>query len=128
MSDTATWQALWHGHKTPTAEKVVAALDEDEFTLFLRDLPYDVPFERYSSEDCPLAYYLQEVTGAAIRVNSGIASWHEEDDNGEFTIYNQCLLPEKFRRFVREFDRSLEGNKQRAAREAWARVTATQAE
>jgi hypothetical protein len=123
MHDKAL-QNAWR--KTPTAEKVVAALNRDEFRDYLESLPDDVRFIQSSTADCPIARYLQDRTGAPIRVHTLIALWYE---GGEDVDYNQCILPAEFQRFAREFDRGpRDVTTPRGAREVWARVTAPAAE
>jgi hypothetical protein len=122
MADKALENA-WH--RTPTAEKVVAALNPDEFGDYLKSLPHDVRFIQSSTADCPIARYLQDRTGTPIRVHTHIALWYEAGD----VDYNQCVLPAEFQRFVREFDRGpRDVTTPAGARNVWARVTAPAAE
>jgi hypothetical protein len=107
---------------TPLARRIYGALNNKRaFAAYLRSLPDDTVFERYSPERGLVVDYLRARGLGPVRVYSDHADWEE------YCRYNECLLPRPMEQFLKAFGRAPDGSV-KTAREVWARVTAPAAD
>jgi hypothetical protein len=113
----------WEAHtNTPLARRIHGALSNKRaFAAYLRSLPDDTVFERYSPDRGPVVDYLCARRLGPVRVYPNHASWEE------YCRYNDCLLPRTMEQFLEAFGRAPDAGV-KTAREVWARVTAPAAQ